>query len=119
MNNPWHLYLMASIYIVAGTFHFLKPRMYERIMPRYLPAHRTLVYLSGAAEILLGLGLFFQVTRVASIYGILVMLAIFLVVHFYMLSSKKAGAGFPKWALILRIPLQFLLMYWAWHYLNL
>ncbi len=117
MEAHWHFYLMACMYIVAGVFHFLKPRMYERIMPRYLPAHRNLVYLSGVAEILLGIGLFFTETRTLAIYGIILMLALFLMVHFYMLSSKKAGAGIPRWALMLRIPLQFFLMYWAYFYL--
>lgn len=117
MNSPWHLILMAIIYILAGIIHFIKPRVYERIMPRYLPAHRTLVYLSGAAEILLGIALLFTETRSLAIYGIILMLAVFLLVHFYMLTSKKAGAGIPQWALILRIPLQFFLMYWAWIYL--
>lgn len=118
MEFPWHLYLMACMYIIAGIVHFVKPRMYERIMPRYLPAHRTLVYMSGAVEIILGLALIFEATRSLAIYGIIAMLTIFLLVHFYMLSSKKAGAGIPKWALILRIPLQFFLMYWAWYYLQ-
>lgn len=118
MNYPWHLYLMAMMYIVAGLMHFIKPALYMRIMPRYLPAHKPLVYLSGAVEIILGAGLLFPATKNLAIYGIIVMLFIFLLVHFYMLSSKKAGAGIPKWALILRIPLQFFLMYWAYYYLQ-
>lgn len=119
MTYPWHLYLMAIMYIFAGVIHFLKPAMYMRIMPRYLPAHKTLVYLSGLAEIILGVGLIFPETKNLAIYGIILMLTIFLLVHFYMLSSEKAGAGIPKWILLLRIPLQFLLMWWAWFYLNL
>lgn len=119
MTYPWHLYLMAIMYVFAGVIHFLKPAMYMRIMPRYLPAHKTLVYLSGLAEIVLGVGLIFPETKNLAIYGIILMLTIFLLVHFYMLSSEKAGAGIPKWVLLLRIPLQFLLMWWAWFYLNL
>jgi len=88
-----------------------------RIMPRYLPAHKLLVLLSGLAEVGLGLGLLFEPTRNASIYGIVLMLLIFLLVHFYMLSSKKAGAGIARWILALRIPLQFLLIWWALFYL--
>ena len=86
-------------------------------MPRYLPQPKLLVGLSGLAEILLGTGLCFSDTKEYSIYGIILMLAIFLLVHFYMLSSEKASAGLPKWVLILRIPLQFVLMYWAYSYL--
>ncbi len=89
-----------------------------RIMPRYLPNHRALVYLSGVAEIAIGLGLCFRQTHKLAIYGIIAMLLVFLLVHFYMLSGKKASAGIPKWALVLRIPLQFGLIYWAWWYLQ-
>ncbi|MBT8296422.1 MAG: DoxX family protein [Gramella sp.] len=118
MAYPWHLYLMAFMYIIAGIFHFLKPKMYMRIMPRYLPAHKSLVYLSGMAEILLGIGLLFPATKNLAIYGIILMLSIFFLVHFYMLSSEKAAAGLPKWILIVRIPLQFVLIWWAWFYLR-
>ena len=113
---PWHLYVMAGMYILAGIVHFIKPKMYMRIMPRYLPYHKFFVFLSGAVEIVLGIGLCFDVTRRLSIFGIILMLAAFLPVHFYMLSNEKAAAGLPKWALVLRIPLQFALMYWAYSY---
>lgn len=117
MTNPWHIYLMALLYVVAGLMHFIKPKLYLRIMPRYLAYPKALVFLSGLAEIVLGVGLCFKVTKTYAIYGIVAMLLVFLMVHFYMLSSKKAGAGFPKWLLVLRIPLQFALMYWAYMYL--
>ncbi|TVZ59058.1 putative membrane protein [Flavobacteriaceae bacterium MAR_2010_105] len=117
MTDPWHLYLMASLYVFAGVMHFIKPKLYLRIMPRYLPNHKLLVILSGLAEVILGIGLCFETTKPLAIYGIMAMLILFLLVHFYMLSSKKAGAGLPKWILILRIPLQFALMYWAYTYL--
>ncbi len=113
---PWHLYVMAGMYILAGIVHFIKPKMYMRMMPRYLPYHKFFVFLSGAVEIVLGIGLCFDVSRRLSIFGIILMLAAFLPVHFYMLSNEKAAAGLPKWALILRIPLQFALMYWAYSY---
>jgi uncharacterized membrane protein len=116
MNNPWHLYLMAAIYIFAGIMHFVKPKIYLRIMPDYLPNHKLLVFLSGLAEILLGIALCFDETRTLAVYNIIVMLAVFLLVHFYMLSTEKAGAGIPKWILILRLPLQLALMAWAYYY---
>lgn len=118
MIYPWHLYLLSGIFILAGIMHFLKPRIYLRIMPRYLPSHLALVYLSGAAEILLGAGLAFPETKNIAVYGLLLMLLAFLLVHFYMLSSKKAGAGIPLWLLWLRVPLQFLLMGWIAYYLQ-
>lgn len=117
MSYPWHFLLMAAMYIIAGIFHFIKPKAYLRIMPRYLPAPKLLVLLSGVSEVLLGIGLLFEETKALAIYGIIAMLLMFLLVHFYMLSSKKAGAGFPVWALIIRLPLQFVLIWWAYFYI--
>ena len=89
-----------------------------RIMPKYIPNHKLMVLLSGVAEIILGATLCFPSTKNAAIYGIILMLLVFFTVHFYMLSNEKASAGLPKWVLILRIPLQFFLMYWAYYYLQ-
>lgn len=99
--------------------HFVFPKSYLRIMPRYLPYHKVLVLLSGLAEILLGIGLCFPNTKNISILGIILMLAVFLLVHINMLKGEKEAAGLPKWILVLRIPLQFLLMYWVYSYWGL
>ena len=49
------LYIMAVLYILAGANHFVKPKFYLRIMPPYIPWHKAMIYISGAAEIFLGL----------------------------------------------------------------
>ena len=56
-------YFMALLYIIAGVLHFIKPEFYLPIMPRYLPYHLELIYLSGFCEILCGLLLFFKHTQ--------------------------------------------------------
>ena len=117
IEAPWHYFAMVAMYVVAGVMHFVKPKAYMRIMPRYLAAHRSLVYLSGFAEILLGILLCFDASKNLAIWGIIVMLSVFLLVHVYMLSSEKAGLNLPKWLLGLRLLLQFGLMYWAYIYL--
>lgn len=119
MNYPWHLYVMAITYIGAGIMHFVKPKMYMRILPGYLPGHKFLVNLSGLVEIVLGIALFFSMTKDVAIYSIIVMLTFFLPAHIHMLVDKKASMGLPKWMLIWRIPLQFALMYWAFWYLKI
>ena len=116
METPWHLYIMAGLYLVAGLLHFIKPKVYLRIMPKYLPNPGLLVKLSGLAEIVLAIALCVPLLRNLAIWLLIAMLAVFLLVHFYMLSGKKAGAGIPQWILILRIPLQFILMIWAYSY---
>ena len=57
------MYFMAILYIIAGVLHFIKPEFYLPIMPRYLPYHLELVYLSGLCEIICGLMLFFKRTQ--------------------------------------------------------
>ena len=117
MTETAGLYVMAIMYVFAGLMHFVKPKLYMRVMPEYLPNHKALVFWSGIAEILLGIGLCIPVLKVISSYGIIAMLIVFLMVHLYILTGEKASTGIPKWILILRIPLQFGLMYWAWVYL--
>jgi uncharacterized membrane protein len=119
MSYPWHLYLMAAMYVIAGVFHFIKPKAYLRVMPRYLPNHRLLVFLSGLAEIILGAGLCIPALKPLAVYGIILMLLAFMPVHIYMLTEKKASLGIPGWLLLLRIILQIGLIYWAWWYLRI
>nr|WP_094766793.1 hypothetical protein [Pseudozobellia thermophila] len=118
MSEPWHYYLMATLYVVAGLNHFIRPKIYKRIIPPYLPKATLLVYASGAAEVFLGMALLFEPLKKPALYGIVFMLIAFLPVHFYMLHAPKASMGLPKWSLVLRILLQFVLMYWAYTYLG-
>ena len=113
---PWHQYLFGILFVLAGINHFRKPKLYERIMPPYLTAHSTLVMLSGVAEMVLGFMLLNKNTQEIAAWGIIVLLVVFIPVHIYMLQSKKAAMKLPLWILILRIPLQFVLMFWAFHY---
>ena len=110
---------MAIIYIIAGVFHFIKPKLYLGIMPNYLPNHKFLVYLSGAFEVVLGITICFPLLKNISIYLIIGLLILFLLVRINMLINKMASFGIPKWILILRFPIQFGLMYWAYIYLKL
>lgn len=115
MDSTLSLYIMAGLYIVAGLFHFVKPKMYEPIIPPYLPNRRALVLISGFFEVAFGLGLLFEETQRLSAWGIILMLLAFLPAHIYMLQSEKFER-IPRWALWVRIPLQFLLMYWAYQF---
>jgi len=108
---------MALIYIAAGANHFRTPKIYERIMPPYVPLPSTMVYLSGAAEMIFGLMLLNKDTQTIAAWGIIAMLIVFFTVHIYMLQNERAAMKLPKWALILRIPLQFVLIYWAYLYI--
>ncbi len=114
---PWHQYLIGVLYVLAGMNHFRKPKLYERIMPPYIPAHSSMVMLSGIAEMILGFMIMNKSSQTAAAWGIIIMLIVFLPVHIYMLQNEKAAMKLPKWVLLLRIPIQFGLMYWAYLYI--
>ena len=108
------LYLMATLYAAAGVNHFLCPRIYERIIPPYLPAPEALNYAAGAAEVILGVALLFPVTRPWAAWGIVALLVAVFPANLYM--YQRGAAGIPSWALLLRLPLQGVLIAWAWWY---
>lgn len=105
--------LLGLIYILLGILHFTNTGFYRPFMPKFLPAHDLLIYLSGVAEILLGIGVLFPQTRSLALWGIIAMLLVFLIVHVNMLFPSNS-LGISPWILWLRIPIQFLLIYWAY-----
>lgn len=113
---PWHQYLLGVLFIVAGAFHFQKPKLYQRIIPPYLPSPATLVVVSGITEMIAGFLLLNPETQSIGAWAIFAQLVVFIPVHIFMLQNQKAAMKLPKWVLILRLPLQFGLMYWAYLY---
>ncbi len=105
--------IMGIIYISLGILHFTNTDFYFPYMPKYLPYHWELIISSGMVEIILGIGVFFEKYRKYSLWGIILMLIIFMSVHFNMLIPKYS-LGNPLYLLIFRIFLQFGLIYWAW-----
>jgi uncharacterized membrane protein len=105
---------LGVTFTAAGVLHFVRPRMYEAIMPRYLPAHRELVYASGVAEIAGGVGVLHPRTRrLAGWWLIATLLAIF-PANVEMAVHAERFKQFPPAALWGRLPLQGLLIAWAW-----
>ena len=116
MNLPWHLYVMAFIYFVAGINHFRNPRLYIKIIPPSFPNPKLLNIISGLAEILLGIGLCIPMISNYAAWGVIAVLIAVFPANIYMFTNQKASMGLPKWVLLLRIPLQLLLIFWAYQY---
>ncbi len=109
------LWVMAIMYVLTGVLHFVKPAVYQSIMPPYLPAHRQLVWISGVAEIGLGIALLFPQTRSVAAWGIILLLIAVFPANVYMASADKFRR-IPAWLRWLRLPLQAVLIWWALHY---
>jgi uncharacterized membrane protein len=110
------LFAMAMSYVAAGVNHFVNPGVYLPMMPPYLPWHRTLICLSGGAEVGLGLAVLIPSLRRAAAWGLILMLiAIFpanihIAVHDIPLFGRAEGFGMWNWV---RLPFQAVLIAWA------
>jgi uncharacterized membrane protein len=113
------LYLMSAFYIFAGVMHFVRPDYYVPMMPPYLPAHMFLIYLSGLAEVVLGIAVLVPALRSLAAWGIILLLiAIFpanlhIAMYNVPLFGNPEGAGIGNW---IRLPFQAVLIAWAWWY---
>ena len=108
--------MLAVFFIVAGCLHFIYPANYMKVMPPWLPVHLTLVLVSGGFEIAGGVGVLIPtVRRMAGLGLILLSLAVLPANVQMLLNAQAEGIGIGGLALlVLRLPLQFLLIYWIW-----
>lgn len=111
----WARRLLSAFFLGAGTLHFLRPRMYEHIVPDYLPAHRALVLLSGAAELAGGAGVAFAPTRRAAGWWLVAVLVAVFPANVQMALHPERYRRIPRALLWARLPLQPLLAGWALH----
>ena len=107
---------MALAYLAAGIYHFVAPGFYKKIMPAYLPYHMELIYVSGVFEILLGLLLLPASTRVYAAWGVIALLIAIFPANIQMAVTFYQRKNPYLWIAILRLPLQFLLIWWAYIY---
>lgn len=109
--NKYNVRLVTGIvFMFAGLNHFWQPRVYQAIMPPYLPWHSGLVALSGYAEI--GLGMLLLIPRFRRIAGaglIALLVAVF-PANVYMALNPQRFSSIPTWLLWYRLPLQVVLI---------
>ena len=116
------LYLLGPFYVVAGVLHFVVPELYVQIIPPVFPAALALVYLSGLAEIAVGIGLLIPRTRRYAAWATVALLVAIFPANVYMATHGVVIEGMPgggdpstlvRWG---RLPLQGVLILWAFWY---
>ena len=106
------LFSMSALYVTAGILHFVYPRFYLKITPKWVPYPENVNLFVGGIEIVLGLALLFEITRPIAAIGIIALLiAVFPanIYHFKKSWKKRKNVIFT----LLRLPMQALLIYWA------
>lgn len=114
--KTFFLYLMVAIYIFAGLIHFIHPEVYMNIMPAWLGWHYQLVIISGICEILFALLLIPVRTRPYAAWCIILLLLAVFPANVQMMQNFKAQHNPYLWVTIARLPLQLVLIYWAYRY---
>ena len=111
-----HRIIIAGIFLLMGLFHFIRPELFIKVMPDYVPWHKAMVYISGVAELLGGAGILIDEVRIAAGYELIIMLFAVFPANIDMAykAFQEYGLTFKTWVLILRLPLQFVLMYWIY-----
>lgn len=106
--------LTGITFIVAGILHFTHTRVYERIMPPYVPMHRESVLVSGAAEIAGGAAILAPQTRPFARWWLIALLVAVFPANLHMALNPKDYKQIPAWALWLRLPGQLLFGWSVW-----
>lgn len=115
----------SLLFITAGSAHFAKPDFFESIVPDWIPERRMANYVSGAAEIALGVGLLAPRTRRLSALGLTFLVGAVFPANADMAMNKVevkpvdgkltrhvgTARGPVNW---LRLPLQAPLAWWLW-----
>ena len=108
-------WVIALLFSFAGIMHFVSPGPYAGIMPPFLPFPILLVWISGAAEILGGIGVLIPKVRRAAGWGLIALLIAVFPANIYMFWRQLHEHGWVSFTAILlaRLPLQFLLIAWV------
>jgi uncharacterized membrane protein len=106
----------GALFVVAGVLHFVAPGFYMKIMPPYLPLHRELVLASGVAEVVLGILLLVPKTSRFAAWGLIALLIAVFPANIYVYQNRESFPQLSPLAHLLRLPLQGVLILWAYVY---
>ncbi len=117
-RNLWYLagkVTFATLFIIAGIGHFVATKFFLKIMPPYLPLHLPIVLVSGVLEIILGILLLAPRYSRFAAWGLIALLIAVFPANIYVYQHQEM---FPlPWLVhLLRLPLQGVLILWAFAY---
>tara|TARA_Y100001933_G_C18808681_1_gene484034 strand:- start:287 stop:706 length:420 start_codon:yes stop_codon:yes gene_type:complete len=108
---------MSLLYVLVGIEHFTNKDLFIHIVPNYINLKKEVVYISGFAEIILGLLLIFKKTRKFASFGLIFLLISVFPANIYLYESEIAqkSLSISKNQALIRMPFQIpliLIAYW-------
>lgn len=101
--------------LLAGVMHFANPGFFNDIVPPWLPPNESFwTYLSGVAEIVIGIMMLKPSTRRRGAIAAIWLFVCVYPANLYMTwdwRDREVSEQVVSWA---RLPLQFVLIWWAW-----
>lgn len=109
---------LVVLMVGSGVLHLVSPEPYRRIVPRFLGHADALVLWSGVAELICGILLLIPATRRAGGWATVALLVAVFPANIQMavdggLTGSRGALGSPVVAW-LRLPIQPLLIWWAY-----
>lgn len=101
-------------FFIGGISHFALPEPLLRIMPPYIPYPLACIYLSGLFELLGAFGLWVKPVRSLAGYGLMLLTVIVTLANVHMYQHPELFPSIPEWVLVIRFPVQALLIGLIW-----
>lgn len=107
--------ILGLFILLAGVMHFVNPSFFNDIVPPWLPPSESFwTYLSGLAEIVIGVMVLRRPTRRLGAIASIWLFVLVYPANIYMTwdwRDRTASEQLVSW---LRLPLQFVIIWWAW-----
>lgn len=107
---------VCLVFLFTGVGHFIKTEPMAAMLPPFVPAGIPLVLVTGVIELAAAVAVLVPRWRRAIGCGLIVMLLLFLPVNVYA-AMNRIGMGGHTWGpvyLLIRVPLQAILITWIW-----
>lgn len=99
--------VVMGAFVASGLLHLARPRTFEPLMPRWVPAHRQVIVWSGVAELACAAGLAVPATRrTAGLASAAVLLAVYPGNVKMAVDATRTTNDWYKAATFARLPLQ-------------
>ena len=105
---------ISLFFLLGGLAHFVYLDIFVSSMPSYLNYHKELVRISGVFELFGAIGILIPQTRRLAGYGLIALAVAVFPANVNMAMHPENFLQIPEVFLYVRLPLQFLLIWFIW-----
>lgn len=111
------LVFFVALFTFTGLVHLISPATFEKVIPPVFPFPHAIAIISGLVELGFAAGFVFSRTRAITAWAVMAFFVAVLPVHVYMWVERDTlFTEFPAWALLLRFPVQGVLIWLSYLY---